>query len=104
LVVNKEETGLVPVFSLILSSCRVHGRERPVWSCGVVDWFSRPLNEQPVAWSDSWSQMGFPILARVPAQNFSKFEFIHVTFNVCSFRMDLLVQNDHLHESQTSHV
>jgi len=28
---------------LILSSCRVHGRERPVWSCGVVDWFGRPL-------------------------------------------------------------
>jgi len=40
--------------------------------------------------------LGFPILARVPAQNFSKFEFIHVTFCVCSFRMDLLVQNDHL--------
>jgi len=46
----------VLVFSLILSSCSVHGRERPVWSCGVVDWFGRPLNEQPVAWSDSWSQ------------------------------------------------
>jgi len=29
--------------SLILRSCRVHGRERPVWSCGVVDWFGRPL-------------------------------------------------------------
>jgi len=27
-----------------------------VWSCGVVDWFGRPLNKQPVAWSDSWSQ------------------------------------------------
>ena len=40
--------------------------------------------------------LGFPILARVPAQNFSKFDFIHVTFCVCSFRMDLLVQNDHL--------
>jgi hypothetical protein len=46
----------VPVFSLILSSCHVHGRGRPVWSCGVVDWFGRPLNEQSVAWSDSWSQ------------------------------------------------
>jgi len=42
---------------LILSSCCVHGRERPVWSCGVVDWISRPLNEQPVAWSDSWSHV-----------------------------------------------
>jgi len=42
---------------LILSSCSVHGRERPVWSCGVVDWFGRPLNEQPVAWSDSWSHL-----------------------------------------------
>jgi len=40
----------VLVFNLILSSCRVHGRERPVWSCGVVDWFGRPLYEQPVAW------------------------------------------------------
>jgi len=40
--------------------------------------------------------LGFPILARVPAQNFSKFDFIHVTFCTCSFRMDLLVQNDHL--------
>ena len=40
--------------------------------------------------------LGFPILARVPAQNFSNFEFIHVTLCVCSFRMDLLVQNDHL--------
>jgi len=36
---------------LILSSCCVHGRKRPVWSCGVVDWIGRPLNEQPVAWS-----------------------------------------------------
>jgi len=27
-----------------------------VWSCGVVDWTDRSLNEQPVAWSDSWSQ------------------------------------------------
>jgi len=42
--------------------------------------------------------LGFPILARVPAQNFSKFEFIHVTFCVCSFWMDLLVQNDHLRD------
>jgi len=29
--------------SLIMSSCYVHGRKRPVWSCGVVDWISRPL-------------------------------------------------------------
>jgi len=29
--------------SLILSSCSVHGRKRPVWSCGVVDWIGRPL-------------------------------------------------------------
>jgi hypothetical protein len=42
--------------------------------------------------------LGFPILARVPVQNFSKFEFIHVTFCVCSFRMNLLVQNDHLRD------
>jgi len=45
----------VPFFGLFLSLCRVHSRERPVWSCGVVDWFGRPPNEQPVAWSDSWS-------------------------------------------------
>jgi len=32
--------------------------------------------------------LGFPILARVPAQNFSNFEFIHVTFGACSSRMD----------------
>jgi len=38
----------------------------------------------------------FPILARVLAQNFSKFDFILVTFCVCSFRMDSPVQNDHL--------
>ena len=50
----------MPVFSLVLSLCRVHGRERPVWSCGVVDWFGRPPNEQPVAWSDSWSQGCLP--------------------------------------------
>ena len=42
--------------------------------------------------------LGFPILARVPAQNFSSFEFIHATLCVCSFWMDLLVQNDHLHD------
>jgi len=29
--------------SLILSLCGVHGRERPVWLCGVVEWISRPL-------------------------------------------------------------
>jgi len=49
----------VPIISLILSSRCVHGRERPVWSCGVVNWISRPLNEQPVAWSDSWSQQSW---------------------------------------------
>ena len=27
-----------------------------VWSCGVVDWTDRPLNEQSVAWFDSLSQ------------------------------------------------
>jgi len=43
--------------------------------------------------------LGFPILARVPSQNFSKFEFIHVTFCECSFRMDVVVQNDHLRDS-----
>jgi len=47
----------VPVFSLVLSLCRMHGRERPVWLCGAVEWFGRPPNEQPVAWSDSWSHL-----------------------------------------------
>ena len=42
--------------------------------------------------------LGFPILARVTVHNFSKFDFIHVTFCVSSFRMDLLVQNDHLRD------
>ena len=42
--------------------------------------------------------LGFPILARVTVHNFSKFDFIHVTFCVCLFRMDLLVQNDHLRD------
>ena len=42
---------------LILSSCCVHGRKRPVWSCGVVNWIGRPLNKQPVVWSDSWSYL-----------------------------------------------
>ena len=27
-----------------------------MWSCGVVDWTDRPLNEQSVAWFDSLSQ------------------------------------------------
>jgi len=39
---------------------------------------------------------GFPILARVPAQNFSNFQFIQETLCVCSFRMALLFQNVHL--------
>jgi len=41
----------------------VHGRKRPVWSFGVVNWIGRPLNEQPVAWSDSWSQFSSLLLA-----------------------------------------
>jgi len=40
----------------------------------------------------------YPILARVLAQNFSNFEFIHVTLCVCSFRMALIVQNDYLRD------
>ena len=36
---------------------------------------------------------GCPILARVPAQNFSNFQSIHVTWCVCSFRVALLFQN-----------
>jgi len=44
------------VFSLILTLCSVNGREQPVLSRGVVDWFDRPLNQQPVVWSDNWSQ------------------------------------------------
>ena len=50
------------VFSLVLSLCRVHGREQPVWSCGVVDWFGRTPNEQPVAWLDSWSRLVEPLI------------------------------------------
>jgi len=33
----------VLILSLILRSGSVHGRKRPVWSCGVVDWIDRPL-------------------------------------------------------------
>ena len=40
---SKEEDDHVSFSSLILSLCRVHGRERPVWSCGVVEWIGRPL-------------------------------------------------------------
>ena len=40
---SKDEDGHVSFSSLILSSCRVYGRERPVWSCGVVEWIGRPL-------------------------------------------------------------
>jgi len=54
----------VPVFRLVLSLCCVHGRKRPVWSCGVVEWFGRPPNEQPVAWSDSWSHRVLPQMVR----------------------------------------
>jgi len=28
--------------SLVLSLCSMHGRKRPVWSCGVVNWIGRP--------------------------------------------------------------
>jgi len=31
-----------------------------VWLCGVVNWISRLLNEQPIAWSDSWSHNNCP--------------------------------------------
>jgi len=41
--VSKEEDGHVSFSSLILSLCRVHSREWPVWSCGVVEWIGRPL-------------------------------------------------------------
>ena len=40
--------------------------------------------------------LDFPILAHVLAQNFSNFQFIHVTLCVCSFQMALLFQNVHL--------
>ena len=60
---NKEEAGSCRSSVLVLSLCRVHCRERPVWSCEVVEWFGRPPNEQPVAWSDSWSHRR-PAVAR----------------------------------------
>ena len=41
--VSKEEDGYVSFSSLILNLCCVHSRERPVWSCGVVEWIGRPL-------------------------------------------------------------
>ena len=41
--VSKKGDGHVSFSSLILSLCGVHGRERPVWSCGVVNWIGRPL-------------------------------------------------------------
>ena len=40
---SKEGDSHVSFSSLILSLCRVHGRERPVWSCGVVEGIGRPL-------------------------------------------------------------
>ena len=56
-------------------------------------YYKQPCRLQPT--TSYHTVLGFPILACVPAHNFSKFDFIHVTFCVCSFRMDLLVQNDH---------
>jgi len=41
---------------------------------------------------------GFPILARVPTQNFSNFQSIHVTLCVCLYQMALLFQNVHLRD------
>jgi len=41
--VSKKGDGHVSFSSLILSLCGVHSRERPVWSCGVVNWIGRPL-------------------------------------------------------------
>jgi len=41
--VSKNGDDHVSFSSLILSLCGVHGRERPVWSCGVVKWIGRPL-------------------------------------------------------------
>ena len=59
-----------------------------------VMYYKQPCRLQPT--TSYHTVLGFPILARVTSHNFSKFDFIHVTFCVCSFRMDLLVQNDHL--------
>jgi len=59
-----------------------------------VMYYKQPCRLQPT--TSYQTVLGFPILARVPGHNFSKFDVIHATFCVCSFRMDLLVQNDHL--------
>jgi len=61
-----------------------------------VMYYKQPFRLQPT--TSYHTVLGFPILARVPAHNFSKFDFTQVNFCVCSFRMDLLVQNDHLRD------
>ena len=61
-----------------------------------VMYYKQPCRLQPT--TSYHTVLGFPILARVTAHNFSKSDFIHVTFCVCSFRVDLLVQNDHLRD------
>ena len=53
-----------------------------------VMYYKQPCRLQPT--TSYHTVLGFPILARVLAQNFSKFDFIHVTFCVCLFRMYLL--------------
>jgi len=62
----------------------------------LVMYYKQPCCLQPT--TSYHTVLGFPIHARVPAQNFAKFDFIHVTFCVCSFQMDSLVQNDHLRD------
>ena len=61
-----------------------------------VMYYKQPCRLQPT--TSYHTVLGFPILARVTAHNFSNFDFIHVTFCVCWFRMDLPVQNDHLRD------
>ena len=61
-----------------------------------VMYYEQPCRLQPT--TSYHIVLGFPILARVTAHNFSKFDFIHVPICVCSFRMDLLVQNEHLRD------
>ena len=74
---NKEEAGSCRSSVLVLSLCRVHGRERPVWPCGVVEWFGRPPNEQPVAWSDSWSHVAY---MQYPDASHLNVEYIHCLY------------------------
>jgi len=61
-----------------------------------VMYYKQPCRLQPT--TSYHTVLGFPILAHVTAHNFSKFDFIHVPICVCSFRMDLLVQNEHLRD------